>query len=336
MRFKNVYFTFFAFLAVACSTPKYFGIDYHVHITSQEMAKEMEKLCGTVLMCPDGKMPHSNANEIEKSLDSTIFNRAVVLSGAYFAGMPEMELDIETQRKLTRSENEFIAHQVSSSEKMYGFFSINPLAEYAAEESRYWVDSGKFHGIKLHFGNSNFDYRNANHIKKMQDLLKLIDSSSMYVMLHGRTRNPEFGKEDMDILINEIIPYAPETTWILAHAGGWGGYDDATDAALTTIIDALNSNKLDKSKIYIDLSAIVVPESDKKNYPISRDTLENQTRNFINRFHTLDNENWIFGSDWVPNENDLEPYYYFNELMRAGLNEQELKRIISNKLDFIE
>lgn len=319
----------------ACSEQKYLGVDYHVHLTSPEMAQEMEKLCGTDLLCPDGIIPYSRANDIEKVLDSTVFNRAVVLSGAYFAGMPEMDLEIEIQKKLTRKENEYVASQVNNSKKLFGFFSVNPLSEYALEESKYCIKSGKFHGIKLHFGNSDFDYFNPKHIKKIQDLLELIDNNSMYVMLHGRTRNPEFGEKDIEVLINQIIPHAPNSTWILAHATGWGGYDEPTDITLGMVIEALNSNKLDKSKVYLDISAMVVPESSKKEYPISKDTLDKQTAKFIARFRTLNINNWLFGSDWAPNENDIEPNYYYNELITAGFDERELKTIVSNKLDFV-
>lgn len=122
MNFKFTIAIISILAVVACSQKEYLGVDYHVHITSPEMAQEMNKLCGTILVCQKGIVPYSSAMDIEKSLKNTVFNRAVVLSGAYFAGMPEMELDIETQKKLTRSENEFVARQVSSSKKLFGFF----------------------------------------------------------------------------------------------------------------------------------------------------------------------------------------------------------------------
>lgn len=88
--------------------------------------------------------------------------------------------------------------------------------------------------------------------------------------------------------------------------------------------------------MFLDMSAMVVPESDKNDFPISKDTLDKQTQRFIKRFHSLDLDNWLFGSDWVPHENDLEPQYYLNELVKTGFKEQEIKQIISNRLDFIE
>lgn len=336
MKLKNIFLTICLFSVVACSEPEYAGVDYHVHIQSQEMAKAMEKLCGTFVRCPEGIVHPSNAKDVEVFLDSTVFTNAVILSSAYMTGMPEFELDIKTQKKLTRSENEFVAHQVSNSKKLFGFFSVSPLAEYALEEANYWIKTEKFHGIKLHLANADFDFFNSEHVEKLQKILELIDKPSMNIMLHGRTRNPEFGQKDVEVLINEIIPYAPQSTWILAHAAGWGGYDEPTDIALATVIDAMNSGKLDKSKVFLDISAVVVPEAIKKYYPIPKDTLDLQTMNFISRFHKLDINNWVFGSDWTPKENNLKPYYYLNELIAAGFNEQELKKVISNKLDFIQ
>ena len=255
---------------------------------------------------------------------------------AYMASMPELKLDIETQKRLTRSENQFTANQVATSDKLYGFFSLNPISDYALEEANYWIKTGGFHGLKLHLANADIDLFNPNHVQKIQDLFKVVDHPDMNILIHLRTRNPEFGAKDVDTFISDILPYAPQSTFIIAHAAGWGGYDEANDAALNSFIKAINSGKLKKSRVYLDVAAVVIPEEIKPYYPISEEVLNEQTAQFLKRFRTLNIENWVYGSDWAPRENTLEPTHYLNTLIEAGLSEGEAEKLISNTLLFIK
>ena len=311
-------------------------VDYHTHIQSPEMSKEMEKLCGTFIRCRDGKIPSAEASDLLVSLDSGKVNRAAIMSMAYMAGMPELELSIDSQKQLTRHENEYVAHEAAKSNKLYSFFSVNPIHEYAIEEAEYWINKGGHSGLKLHLANADIDLFNNEHVQKIRNLLNIVDSESMTILIHLRTRNPEFGAREVEVVISELIAKTPKSTFIIAHAGSWGGFDEAAQVSLQAFTNAIKNGRLDRSKIFLDVAAVVVPEDIRKYYPIPEEELEKEGNMFVQQFRELDLNNWVFGSDWAPRENTLEPNKYIEVLLRAGMTNEELDAILANSLPFLK
>lgn len=300
--------------------------DYHVHIQSPEMGNLLSEFCGKLMPCdPEILKKGSSAADLLPKMKNSPFNRLVILSTAYQAGMPEFTLSIEDQKALTRSENAYIAEQVSGSEHLLGFFSVNPLSSYALEESGYWMKSEKFSGLKLHFANSDVDLGNPDHIKKIQTLLDFVDQETMTILIHLRTRDPEYGQKDVDIFFEKLLPHISNARIIIAHAGGWGGYDDTTHSVLENFIERMNNNSAIRDKLYLGVGAVITP------------TLSEERKSlFIKTFRTLNIENWIFGSDWFPVTNDLGHGLYLSELIKAGLTEKEATTLISKQLPFVD
>ncbi len=320
---------------ISCDSDPPMGVDYHVHIRSAEMAKQMEKLCGTLMRCPGDTVAFSDMLDVIPSFDSTAFQHAVILSMGYMASMPELRLDAESHKRLTRHENEFAISEASKSDKLSGFFSVNPLTDYAIEEAQYWMKMGNSSGLKLHLANSDFDFFNADHLQKLRSLLNVVDDPSMGILAHIRTRNPNYGTKDMEVFLTQVLPHTSKATWVIAHAGGWGGYDQATDSVLAQVIDAIHYGQIDKNRIYLDIAYVVLPEAAKRRLPYPRETLAAQEEKFVNRFRSLEISHWVFGSDWSPTNNTSEPYAYIEDLKNAGFEENELNDIIQNKLPFI-
>jgi hypothetical protein len=137
------------------------SIDYHAHILSPEMGKEMAPLCDE-MGCDAVRITEGvDAETLLQALENSSFNRAIIMSGGYFGGMPELERDIETQKKLTRHENAYSAEQAAKSKKIFSFFSVNPLSDYALEETRYWMIEGGHSGLKLNLVNSDANLFNS-------------------------------------------------------------------------------------------------------------------------------------------------------------------------------
>ena len=326
-----------AIILISCyKNPEKLTIDYHTHIQSPEMSKEMEKLCGTFIRCRDGKIPSTDASDLLRSLDSSKVNRAVIMSVAYMAGMPELELNIDSQKQLARHENEYIAKEAAKSEKLFSFFSVNPIQDYAKEEAEYWINKGIHSGLKLHFANADIDLFNTEHVQKIKMLLNVVDSEDMTVLIHLRTRNPEFGAKEVEIVISELLANSPKSTFIIAHAGSWGGFDEAAQVSLKAFTNAIKEGKLDKTKIFLDVAAVVVPEDIRKYYPIPEEELEKEANMFVQQFRELNINNWVFGSDWSPRDNTLEPNKYIEALLKAGMTNEELNEILGNRLPFIK
>ena len=64
---------------------------------------------------------------------------------------------IVQQNILVREYHAYVAYQISTSDRLLGFFGVNPLFPYALEESQYWADRYEASGLKLHFASSNAD-----------------------------------------------------------------------------------------------------------------------------------------------------------------------------------
>jgi len=301
------------------------SIDYHTHILSPEMGKEVAPLCDE-MGCDAVKITKGvDAEKLLQALENSSFNRAVMLSGGYLAGMPELKLGIKTQKELTRHENAFSAEQAAKSKKLFSFFSVNPLSDYALGETRYWMNKGGHSGLKLNLVSSDVDLFNSVHVAKTQAILDVVNSSYMTIMIHLRARNPEFGSRDIEVFIGDLIPHASQANVIVAHAMGWGGYDKETDEALGAMISYIESGRVETARLFIDVAAVIRPGLDKK-----------QKILFLDRFRSTDINNWVFGSDWSPGMTDGDFVSSLNALKEAGLTDQESRQLVSNRLPFIK
>ena len=299
--------------------------DYHTHILSPEMGKAIAPLCDEMGCDAVKSTKGIDAEELLQALENSSFNRAVILSGGYFGGMPELELGIEAQKELTRHENTFCAEQAATSKKLFSFFSVNPLSDYALEETRYWMNKGGHSGLKLNLVNSDVDLFNSIHVAKIQAVLDAVNSPYMTIMIHLRARNPEYGSRDIEVFIGDLIPHASQANVIVAHAMGWGGYDKETDEALGAMISSIENGRVESARLFIDVAAVIGPELDKE-----------QKILFLNRFRSTDINNWVFGSDWMPGMGDGDFVGSLNALKEAGLTDQESRQLISNRLPFVK
>lgn len=101
-------------------------------------------------------------------LDAAGIRRAVVLSVAYMYGSPSRTVTDEEAK--VRAENDWTAAQVSKyADRLVAFCGVNPLKEYAVDEiARCATIKGVRTGVKLHFGNSDVQLENPEHLEKVQ------------------------------------------------------------------------------------------------------------------------------------------------------------------------
>jgi uncharacterized protein len=183
-----------------------------------------------------------------------------LLSLGYMFGMPELAGTPSDSPDLVRAENRYVADEVQHyPERLVGFFSVNPLADYALAEVTYWAGRGELAGLKLQLANSNVDLRNPEHLARLAEVFRPLDEHGLPVVVHLRNRNPEYGYEDAANFIEQVARPSPGVTLYIAHLGGWGGYDPATDAALQAFLDAIDRGDLERDRVWFDIAAIVHP-----------------------------------------------------------------------------
>jgi predicted TIM-barrel fold metal-dependent hydrolase len=189
--------------------------DHHMHIMSKPTAEVFIEANGSDKLSGN-QIEEFSAERILSLLNEGMLDRAFVVSGAYILGMDGIEGPDEYND--VKKENNYLAIQCAKyPEGLIGFFSVNPLKEYAIEEVDRCYDELKLPGLKLHFANSNVDLNNPEHLAKIQELFSHTAKRGIPILLHFRNDSPEFGKKDAEILINEVIAKTPGIKLQIAH-----------------------------------------------------------------------------------------------------------------------
>jgi predicted TIM-barrel fold metal-dependent hydrolase len=290
------------------SQPK---VDYHQHLLSPAAA-ELSSLPNPL-----------TARDLIALLNAAGVRRAVVLSLAYQSGNPN-RLAVEHEYARVRAENDWTARQVAQfSDRLRDFCGVNPLKDYAlAELARCAKDPYLHFGLKLHFGNSDVDLDNEQHVVQLHGILQAADKHKMAIVVHLRpsvTRNRPYGAKEAKIFLSEILPAAPHVPVQIAHLAGAGGYDDqSVDEALSVFVDAIAKQDPRVAHIYFDISGVagVGRWEDKKSVIAAR-------------IRQIGVERILWGSDGAFGEG-LTPQQALEAFQQLPLSTREFHEIDSN------
>ena len=314
--------------------------DHHAHIRSGSMALHQDRMDSVL----DGRRPETPAGpilaaDLVAALDRAGVERALVLSNAYMLGMPDAPADDAHARVV--AENDYVASEVARfPERLTALCSINPMASYAVEEVRRCVGSPGVAGLKLHLANSDMDLRNAEHLTRLDSVFAVLSEARAGVLIHMRTRRTDYGAEDARRLINAVLAHHADVPVLVAHAAGWGGYDDATDAALGAFSEALREGTLDPERIWFGIGAVVFqPEAAGADSALAA-TVRAANAQLANRIREIGPDRFVYATDWPgwPPIADRSDAIAANiRLIRAALplEEDELARVFSATVSFL-
>jgi predicted TIM-barrel fold metal-dependent hydrolase len=206
--------------------------------------------------------PYTAAQLIEH-LDSAGITRAVVLSVAYWFGsklMPGAEKgvpDAVEQARVT-AENDWVAGEVAKyPSRLIGFCSVHPLKDYAIDEIGRCGKHPGLRGLKLHLANSGVDLRKPEDVEQLGRVFRAANQHRLAIVVHMRPRLQPYGREDVDIMLREVLPQAPDIPIQIAHLAGWGSYDDAADQAADAFAEAIARKDPATRNLYFDITTIV-------------------------------------------------------------------------------
>lgn len=253
------------------------------------------------------------ADELISKLDAAGIRRAAVLSTAYWFGSPFFK-NIENELAKVQAENDWTADQVARyPDRLIAFMSVNPLKDYALAEVERCAKSGRFKGIKLHFGNSGVDVRNPAHVETMKQFFRAANRLRLPIVAHLWTLDRRYGREDAEIFLSQILPEAPDVIVQIAHfAGGGPGY---TDAALAVYAEAIQKGDPRTKKLYFDVATVADSQP------------EAELKRFAERIRQVGVDRVLFGSDRGP------PYArqeWLTFRTTVPLKEEEMRRIAGN------
>lgn len=205
---------------------------------------------------PEVRTPAITVDETIDLLDAAGIRQAVLLSWAYQFGAVGRRVEDEAAR--VRTENNWTAAQaVRYSDRLVAFCSFNPLKDYALGELDQCIADRRFSGVKLHLTTSGVDLRKSPDVERLQAIFRRANDGRLPIVVHLRTLNPDYGRVDAEVFLNDLLPAAPDTPIQIAHLAGWGGYGPETEAAFAVFADASASGDARMRHVYFDISGVV-------------------------------------------------------------------------------
>lgn len=268
------------------------------------------------------------AQDLIQLLDTAGIKRAVVLSIAYQYGRPGREPEDEYAK--VKAENDWTGEEAAKYPKrLRAFCAFNPLKQYALEElARCSKNPNLRHGIKLHFGNSDVQLENPEHLEKMRGVFRAANSARMAIVVHLRAsislKRP-YGAEQARIFLDELLPLAPDVTVQIAHLAGSGpGFDDPqAQAALEVLAEAASKGGRLTKNLWFDVTTVAVPENSPE-----------VSARLVKRIRQIGLKRVLYGSDAAAGSN-LKPREGWDAFSRVGLSKKELKTIGKNVAPYL-
>ena len=291
-------------------------IDYHQHLYSPEAGARS----------PLGSKG-IDANYLVDQLDAAGISRAVVLSVAYSFSNPNKP-PVPEEYAHVIAENDWTSAQVAKyPHRLIGFCSVNPLRPYAVDEiARCAKDPNLHTGLKLHFGNSDVNVDNPDHVARVRRVFQAANKYHMAIVVHMHANvdhHRPYGTKEARIFLKQLLPEAPDVVVQIAHLAGSGGYDDpATDAALSVFVKAIERKDPRMKNVYFDVCGIGIPG-----------TWENKADLLVKRIRQIGIHRLLYGSD-AATANNL-PKDALKRWRSLPLTEEEFRDIDSNVAPYL-
>lgn len=211
-------------------------------------------------------LPPIEASDLVAHLDSAGIRRALVLSAAYMYAKPGRPVEDEVAK--VRAENDWTAAQVAAyPDRLRAFCAVNPLADYAvAEVERCARDPHLRRGLKLHFGNSDVQLDDPDHVGQLKRVFRVANENRMALAIHTRasvSMERPYGVGQGRIFLDELLPAAPDVPVQIAHLGGSGpGYGDPPAVAfLDVLAEAVERGDPRAGRLLFDAASIVTADA---------------------------------------------------------------------------
>lgn len=209
-----------------------------------------------------------DADGLIRLLDAAGIERAVVLSTAYQFANPNRP-HVEDEYAKVRSENDWTAQQVARHrDRLIGFCGVNPLKDYAdAEVRRCASDPWLRSGLKLHFGNSDVQLDDPDHVAKVKSVFAHANGLGMAIVvhLHGSvTRHRPHGAKQATMFLEQLLPAAPDVVVQVAHLTSAGGWEKEVGEAMNVLARAIARSDPRTRRLYFDISGVGLPEWERR------------------------------------------------------------------------
>jgi predicted TIM-barrel fold metal-dependent hydrolase len=291
-------------------------IDYHQHLYSPQAGAR-------TTVVPKGL----DADYLVEQLDAAGISRAVVLSVAYGFSNPNKP-PVSDEYSLVKAENDWTSAQVAKyPHRLRGYCSVNPLRSYALKEiARCAKDPNLRTGLKLHFGNSDVNLDDPDHLVRVQRVFRAANEHHMAIVVHLHANidhHRPYGAKEASIFLERVLPESPDVVVQIAHLAGGGGYDDpAIEAALSVFVNAIQRKDPRMRNVYFDVCGIAIPGM-----------WEDKADLLVTRIRQIGTKRLLYGSDAATADN--LPKDTLKRWHSLPLSQEEFEKIDNNVAPYI-
>ncbi len=237
---------------------------------------------------PDYSAPIT-ADELIADMDDAGVARGAILSLGYAWASAGRNPPLADELEKVRAENDWTAAEAGRFPgRLVAFCGVNPLRDYAVAEVERCSRLAHVRGLKLHFGNSGADVKNPEHVEKLRAVFSAANRGGLAIVAHVRPRGAAgYGAEHSRILLEQILPAAPDVPVQIAHMAG-SGPAYGPDEPMAFLAEAFAAGDPRLRNVYVDLAGLA-PQS------------EETWTLMATRLRQVGLERVLFGSDMHPN-----------------------------------
>ena len=210
------------------------------------------------------------------------------------------------------------------------FIGVDPLSANAVREVRYWGRHGGATGLKVHMGNSAVDLRSPGDLKKLASVFRAAGEAHFPIIIHLETRAADYGARDVAVFLKEVAPAAGSVTIQIAHAGGGGGVNAHTLAALKAFAEAIQRDPVGTRNLKFDLA--MVPDEMSNTEKLKAGPAELAELKSLMLQIGLDR--FLLASDWTAGLK-LKPYYE-DEKTALALSDAQWTALAANTAPYLQ
>lgn len=307
-------------------------VDHHMHIQSIAVSTMMREIKAKA---PDAFKGISDdvfavrtGTDALRELDRAGIRQGVLLSAGYMFGSPMLQLDPAEAARRMHAENQYnVDAALASHGRLIAFVGVNPIAANAIDELAYWSRQPGASGVKLHLGNSQFDFDSTEQMEKLAAFFRAASVAKMPLIVHTRgTRG--FTPRNVRRFIDTVLSQAGDLPIQIAHGGGYGGVDAATLDALAAYGDAIARKAPGTRNLVFDISAVVqldLGETPEKRAEHVRDYVASMRKIGLNRF--------VLASDWPGLHPPAE--YFSIERTELPVTDREWRQLCRNRAGYL-
>jgi len=292
--------------------------DHHQHLFSPAAAAWMSSSIALASI---------DADALVAQLDAVGIRRAAVLSAAYAYGLPARTIGHEYAR--VRAENDWVAAQAARHpRRLVALCSFNPLKDYALLElGRCATSPGFGRGIKLDFAAADVQLDRPGHVERLRQVFRAANARGMAIVLDmraSRALGRPYGAAQARVLLEQVLPFAPDVPVQVSHLAGNGpGFGDTpAREALAVLAEAAARQDPRMRQVWFDVAAVV-----------QADLPADEARRLVRRLRQVGLDRVLYGSDAPPGDGMAARGW--EAFLRLPLDDAETARVARNVVPYL-